>query len=87
MMVKNGVVRELSDIEMAQLDPSLLEYIRENIDVEQLPILEELVTKLERKSSEQEEDPGNEKVRLSAVKKEKTQDHDPKGNKIVLDLN
>lgn len=33
-MVQNGVVRELSDIEMARLDPSLLEYIRENIDVE-----------------------------------------------------
>ena len=87
MMVQNGVVRELSDIEMVRLDPSLLEYIREKIDVEQLPYLEELVTKLERKSSEQEEEPDDEEVRLSTVKKEKTQDHDPKGNKIVLDLN
>ena len=60
MMVQNGVVRELSDIEMARLDPSLLEYIRENIDVEQLPILEEFVSKLDRISSEQEEEPGDE---------------------------
>ena len=81
MMVQNGVVRELSDIKMARLDQAFLN-ISEKIDVEQLPILKELVTKLERKSSEQEEEPGDEEVRLSVVKKKKTQDHDPKGNKI-----